>query len=70
MFTLPDANIPVNFGERDSPYDVKTRAVHKLCSSAKPKEDDLREAFPHTWISSNDNILKSIFNFPSIAELS
>ena len=28
-----------------------------------------REAFPHTWVSSNDNFLKSISNFQSIAEL-
>ena len=29
----------------------------------------LQEAFPYTWVSSNDNILKYIFNFQSIAEL-
>ena len=36
---------------------------------AVAREDDLREAFPHTRVSSNDNLLKSIFRFQSIAEL-
>ena len=31
------------------------------------REDDLKEAFLHTWVSSNDKFLKSIFNFQSIA---
>ena len=34
------------------------------------REDDLREIFPiPAWVSSNDNLLKSIFNFQYIAEL-
>ena len=32
------------------------------------REHDLREEFPHTWISCNDKFLKSIFNFQSIAD--
>ena len=37
--------------------------------SEMPKEDDVRKAFPHTRVSSNDNFFKFIFNFQSIVEL-
>ena len=47
---------------------LSTFVVFGLISQTK-REHDLREAFPRTWVSSNDNFLKSIFNFQSIAEL-
>ena len=43
--------------------------LHIQTESIEAGEDDIRVAFPHTLVSSNDSVLKSIFNFQSIAEL-
>ena len=39
---------------------INVRAIPKL--NPKPRDHDLREPIPHTWVSSNDNLFQSNFS--------
>ena len=46
---------------------IYARHTNECCMISR--QDDLREAFPNTWVSSNDNVFEIYFYLQSIAEL-
>ena len=50
-------------------FNERQKIMRRKYTKEQSRVDNLREAFPKTWVPSNANFFKSIFGFQSIAEL-